>query len=118
MDKLKQYFKNYYVLNDISGILFWDNATNLPINSVHSRTEQMSILSDFTDRIFRDPQLLEQLSKVENLKLSDLDKKNLNLMNNIILRENSVDSILKAKLVKQKLKCEHLWREARKKNDE
>ena len=117
MDKLKQYFKNYYVLNDISGILFWDNATNLPINSVHSRTEQMSILSDFTDRIFRDPQLLEQLSKVENLKLSNLDKKNLNLMNDIILRENSVDSILKAKLVKQKLKCEHLWREARQKND-
>ena len=117
MDRLKQYFKNYYVLNDISGILFWDNATNLPIKSLNSRTEQMSILSDFTDKIFRDPELLKELHNAKNLKLSDLDKKNLNLMNDIILRENSVDTALKAKLINQKIKCEHLWRDARQKND-
>ena len=45
MNKLKKLFKNYYILNDISGILFWDNATNLPSDSISSRTEQMSILS-------------------------------------------------------------------------
>ena len=52
MNKLKEYFKSYYVLNDVSGLLFWDNATNLPKKSVESRSEQMSILSNFTDRIF------------------------------------------------------------------
>ena len=48
MNKLKEYFKSYYVLNDVSGLLFWDNATNLPKKSVESRSEQMSILSKFT----------------------------------------------------------------------
>ena len=38
-------------------------------------------------------------------------------MNDIIIRENAVDPILKTKLIEQKLKCEHLWREARQNND-
>jgi len=117
MNKLKQYFKDYYVLNDINGILFWDNATNLPSNSIGSRSEQMSILSKFSDKIFRNPNVLEELVSAQNLKLSDLDQKNLNLMNDIITRENAVDPILKTKLIEQKLKCEHLWREARQNND-
>ncbi len=53
MNKLREYFKNYYVLNDVSGVLFWDNATNLPKKSIDSRSEQMSILSKFIDTIFR-----------------------------------------------------------------
>ena len=117
MDKLKKFFKNYYILNDISGILFWDNATNLPENSISSRTDQMSILSEITDKIFRDPMVSEELNSFKISNLSEVDKKNFHLMNEIITRENSVDPNLKAKLVEQKIKCEHLWREARQKND-
>ena len=40
--------------------------------------------------------------------------KNLLLMENIVKKENAVDGQLKSQLVK-KLKCEHLWREAREK---
>ena len=54
MNKLKRYFKNYYVLNDISGILFWDNATNLPSKSIESRSDQMSILAEYIDQELRD----------------------------------------------------------------
>ena len=54
MDNLKKYFKNYYVLNDISGILFWDNATNLPAKSIESRSDQMSILAEYIDQELRD----------------------------------------------------------------
>ena len=52
MNSLKQAFKNYYLLNDISGILFWDNSTNLPSKSVEARSEQMSILSDYIGKNF------------------------------------------------------------------
>ena len=117
MDKLREYFKNYYVLNDVSGVLFWDNATNLPKKSIDSRSEQMSVLSKFTDKIFRSEDLKEEIEKAENTKLSNEDSKCLELMKNIILKENETDPDLKSLLIKKKLTCEHLWREARSKND-
>ena len=72
MDKLKEYFKDYYVLNDVSGVLFWDNATNLPKKSIDSRSEQMSILSKFTDTIFRGEEVQEEIEKAENTKLTEM----------------------------------------------
>ncbi len=117
MNKLKEYFKNYYVLNDVSGLLFWDNATNLPKKSIESRSEQMSILSNFTDRIFRSEDIQEEIQKVENTKLSEADSMSLKLMKSIIVKENAIDPDLKTLLIKKKLTCEHLWREARSKND-
>jgi carboxypeptidase Taq len=110
MDKLKRYFKNYYVLNDINGILFWDNATNLPPKSIESRSEQMSILAEYIDKELRDQNIIEEINLNKTKNLNDHDKKNLLLMENIVIKENAVD-------VEQKLKCEHLWREAREKND-
>ena len=117
MNKLKEYFKSYYVLNDVSGLLFWDNATNLPKKSVESRSEQMSILSNFTDRIFRSEDIQEEIHKAENTKLSEADSMSLKLMKSIIVKENAIDPDLKSLLIKKKLTCEHLWREARSKND-
>ena len=117
MNKLKEYFKSYYVLNDVSGLLFWDNATNLPKKSIESRSEQMSILSNFTDRIFRSEDIKEEIQKAENTKLSEADSMSLKLMKSIIVKENAIDPDLKSLLIKKKLTCEHLWREARSKND-
>ncbi len=117
MNKLKEYFKSYYVLNDVSGLLFWDNATNLPKKSIESRSEQMSILSNFTDRIFRSEDIQEEIQKAENTKLSETDSMSLKLMKSIIVKENAIDPDLKSLLIKKKLTCEHLWREARSKND-
>ncbi len=117
MNKLKEYFKSYYVLNDVSGLLFWDNATYLPKKSIDSRSEQMSILSNFTDRIFRSEDIQEEIQKAENTKLSEADNMSLKLMKSIIIKENAIDPDLKSLLIKKKLTCEHLWREARSKND-
>ncbi|MDB2371657.1 hypothetical protein N9W28_04220 [Alphaproteobacteria bacterium] len=117
MDKLKRYFKNYYVLNDINGILFWDNATNLPLKSIESRSEQMSILAEYIDKELRDQNIIEEINLNKTKNLNDHDKKNLLLMENIVIKENAVDVELKSQLIKKKLKCEHLWREAREKND-
>ena len=117
MDKLKRYFKNYYILNDISGILFWDNATNLPSKSIESRSDQMSILAEYIDKELRKKNIIEEINLNKTKNLSDHDMKNLLLMENIVLKENAVDGQLKSQLVKKKLKCEHLWREARKKDD-
>ena len=106
MNKLREYFKNYYVLNDVSGVLFWDNATNLPKKSIDSRSEQMSILSKFTDTIFRAEEVQEEIEKAENTKLTETDSKCLKLMKSIIIKENAIDPDLKSLLIKKKLICE------------
>ena len=92
MNKLKKSFKNYYVLNDISGILFWDNATNLPSESIASRSEQMSILSEYTDTIFRSSEIINEISSINPSDLDEINLKNFKLMKEIISRENAVDS--------------------------
>ena len=108
MDKLKRYFKNYYVLNDISGILFWDNATNLPSKSIESRSDQMSILAEYIDQELRDQNIIEEINLNKNRILNDHDMKNLLLMENIVKKENAVDGQLKSQLVKKKLKSKQL----------
>ena len=85
--------------------------------SIESRSEQMSILSNFTDRIFRSEDIQEEIQKAENTKLSEADSMSLKLMKSIIVKENAIDPDLKSLLIKKKLTCEHLWREARSKND-
>lgn len=75
MDNLKKYFKNYYVLNDISGILFWDNATNLPAKSIESRSDQMSILAEYIDQELRDLNIIKEINLNKNKDLNDYDKK-------------------------------------------
>ena len=110
MDNLIKYFKHYYVLNDISGILFCDNATNLPTKSIESRSDQMSILAEYIDQELRDQNIIKEINLNRNKDLNDHDKKNLLLMESLVLKENAVAGLLKSQLVKKKLKCEHLWR--------
>ena len=117
MDELKKIFQEYYTLNDIGGILFWDNATYLPQNSSQSRSEQLAVLSRLTDSTLRNDELDSLINNVRIADLSAHDKKNFNLMKEIINQENSVDPLLKEKLTRKKIECEQFWRLAKEKND-
>ena len=117
MDELKKIFQEYYTLNDIGGILFWDNATYLPQNSSQSRSEQLAVLSRLTDTTLRNDELDNLINNVRIADLSAHDKKNFNLMKEIINQENSVDPLLKEKLTRKKIECEQFWRLAKEKND-
>ena len=77
----------------------------------------MSILAEYIDKELRDQNIIEEINLNKTKNLNDHDKKNLLLMENIVIKENAVDVELKSQLIKKKLKCEHLWREAREKND-
>ncbi len=117
MDELKKIFQEYYTLNDIGGILFWDNATYLPQNSSDSRSEQLAVLSRLSDKTLRNSKILDIINSVQINELSDYDKKNFFLMKDVINQENSVDPLLKEKLTRKKIQCEQAWRLARERND-
>ena len=102
MDELKKIFQEYYTLNDIAGILFWDNATYLPQNSSQSRSEQLAVLSKLTDKTLRNNNLDSIIANIDINNLSKYDKKNFVLMREIISQENSVDPLLKEKLIRKK----------------
>ena len=76
MDELKKIFKEYYTLNDIGGILFWDNATYLPQGSSESRSEQLAVLSKLTDKTLRSDKIESIINSVVANDLSIFDKKN------------------------------------------
>ena len=61
----------------------------------------MSILSNFTDRIFRSEDIQEEIQKAENTKLSEADSMSLKLMKSIIVKENAIDPDLKSLLIKK-----------------
>ena len=117
MNELKNIFKEYYTLNDIGGILFWDNATYLPQGSSESRSEQLAVLSKLTDKTLRSDKIESIINSIVVNNLSDFDKKNFILMKNIIRQENSVDPLLKEKLTRKKIQCEQAWRLSKEKND-
>ena len=117
MDELKKIFKEYYTLNDIGGILFWDNATYLPQGSSESRSEQLAVLSKLTDKTLRSDKIESIINSVVANDLSIFDKKNFALMKNIISQENSVDPVLKEMLTRKKIQCEQAWRLSKEKND-
>ena len=72
--------------------MFWDNATNLPSESIASYSEQMSILSEYTDTIFRSSEIINEISSIDPSDLDEINLKNFKLMKEIISRENAVDS--------------------------
>ena len=117
MNELKNIFKEYYTLNDIGGILFWDNATYLSQGSSESRSEQLAVLSKLTDKTLRSDKIESIINSIVVNNLSDFDKKNFILMKNIIRQENSVDPLLKEKLTRKKIQCEQAWRLSKEKND-
>jgi hypothetical protein len=63
----------------------------------------MSILSKFTDTIFRGEEVQEEIEKAENTKLTETDSKCLKLMKSIIIKEKAIDPDLKSLLIKKKL---------------
>ena len=117
MDELKKIFQEYYTLNDIGGILFWDNATYLPKDSSQSRSEQLAVLSKLTDKTLRNDKLDSLINNVMIDDLTEHEKKNFILMKEIINQENSVDPSLKEKLTRKRIECEKFWRLAKEKND-
>ena len=77
---LKTLFEEHSLLNDIGGILNWDMATYMPVKSRKERTKQIKRLFDYKKSIFEKIRNLELFKKIENYKLSELDKLNLELM--------------------------------------
>ena len=115
--KLKNLFEEQSLLNDINGILSWDMATYMPPKSRNQRKKQIKVLYDYKKNIFNEIKKNEFFKRVEEQKLTNKDRINLELMKDKFEYFESVSFDKIQKKTSLSIECEGLWREAKKKSD-
>ena len=114
---LKNLFSRQSTLNDISGILSWDMATFMPVESRSQRVSQMKILNEYKQQIFKEIKKHEFFKKIDKQTLSLNDSINLDLMKKKYDYYETIPLELIQKKSLLSIECEGLWRKAREKSD-
>lgn len=104
---------------NISSILYWDIAVNMPIGSGESRINEMVSLTSLVHSLVKSPLLKELVSraKEEAKNLDEWQNANIREIERKILDANCIDEELQKRLVAATTKSELVWRKARKTND-
>ena len=105
--------KEYIYLTNIKSLLDWDTSVNLPKDSFSSRAQQLNLLDSLISRITRDSKLLELVNTVNNSDLNAWQKRNLELMKNMLNEHMLYDDKLIKSISQASLKCEMKWRVAK-----
>ena len=116
-DKLEQYFENYFILGNIKSLLEWDSRVNLPPNGGLSREKQIKYINGELKKFLESKELDDLLKNIDDSKLNKQQRKNLKLIREIKEEDGLYSKEFLDKLTAATLKCESLWREAKKKND-
>ena len=112
--KLKRKFKEYGLLNDISGILSWDMATMMPLLSRKHRIAQINIINENKKKIFDEFKRSELFRKIDKNKLNTEEEKNFSLMKKKFDYFDAIPIELINKKSLLSIECEGFWRNARK----
>jgi len=114
---LNKYY-DIYKIESIRGVLFWDLNTYMPPAGAEYRGEQISYLQSLVRETLFSKEFKEALKKCNNLDLNDEAKKrNIELLNRKLLKEEAVPSDLHSELIKQQTITFGVWKEARRKAD-
>ena len=126
---LGEYLKDTQLLGSIQSTLYWDQNTSMPIAGSSWRGEQLSYLAkelhsrqsckEFESLIEEAKSELQYLKEKDNSQSQlTLDRfRNIELLEQDLKRQKSLDPKLVAQLAKAKSEGYMLWREARKYND-
>jgi carboxypeptidase Taq len=116
--ELERRFARIAALNDVAGILGWDQQTMMPDGSAEGRGEQMAALSVVTHDLLTDHAIGELIAEAEADKtLSTAQRANLGLMKRDHLHATAVPPDLVELLAKATARCEMAWRTARATSD-
>ena len=126
---LGDYLKDTQLLGSIQSTLYWDQNTSMPISGSSWRGEQLSLLArqlhsrqsckEFESLIEDAKYELQSLKEKDNLEpKSIIDRfKNIELLEQDLKRQKSLDPKLVTQLATAKSEGYMLWQEARKNND-
>ena len=112
--KLKKIFREASIASDIEGILHWDMATMMPVNSRLQRADQLAFISKLKHSLLSSQQIEDLIEETDEEKLSIKDKANFYEMKREHLFTSSLPKDLVEALSKASAICEGVWQQARK----
>ena len=116
---LAEHMQKITQLSNISNIIGWDYATNMPPKAADSRGGEMATIAAVIHETFVSERTADLIgeAKLEMNSLDDWQKANLNLIENDYLKEKVIDKDLQIRSTIASNKCEFAWRQARAQND-
>ncbi len=113
MDKVSE----IALLGEIQSILFWDMRTKMPSKGTKQRGDQLAYLSGEVHKKVVDPQIGKLLKDIQNHvefhSLTDLQKRNIYLIQRNYDRETKVPNELVQEITKHRTKSYQIWTKAR-----
>lgn len=116
---LEQEIEEISKINNVINILTWDTAVNMPIGSVESRSDEISLLGSIARSKLQSSKIADLINAAENEKnnLDSWQATNLKEIKKQVKVIGSIDNKLYARYITASTKCELIWRKARAEND-
>ena len=115
--KLQEIFSKYYLLNKTNAILAWDRQVMMPKNGFALRKEQQMLLDQISNDLICKPQVKELLDNCDISRLSNLERRDLDLMKKMFIHKTAIPKNLRQEFISLGLETEEIWAEARANND-
>lgn len=112
--------RELFIMRSAVAILAWDTEVNMPKNSIGLRGQQLSLLSGINHKKSIDPKigdLLDKINKDEVQNLTEEEKRNVYLSKKGYDQLTKLPEELVRKIVIQRTKTNHLWKEAKEKKN-
>jgi len=116
---LEQEIEEISKINNVINILTWDTAVNMPIGSVETRSDEISLLGSIARSKLQSSKIADLINAAEHEKnnLDSWQATNLKEIKKQVRVIGSIDNKLYARYITASTKCELIWRKARAEND-
>lgn len=111
---LEEIFAQYYYLKRIDSVLQWDTAVVMPAGSTEGRARQLAALQRSMQVVLADEKVPQLLESAAAAQLSPWQQANLREMCALYQRSTALPEDLRGALSQACVRCEAVWREARK----
>jgi carboxypeptidase Taq len=113
--------KDAVVLSTAIGIIHWDMEIYMPPKAVEQRSQQLALLSRIHHKLGTDPEIGKLLKTILTsphiLKLGQVEKRNLYLINKNYQEQTALPEKLVGDLAMQEVKTVNIWKKAKAKKD-
>jgi carboxypeptidase Taq len=113
--------KDITVLSTTQSIIHWDMETMMPPNAVEQRSLQLELLSRIGHQMSTNPKIGKLLQQIQTAlqysELSEVERRNVYLINKGYLEQTSLPERLVAEMAKQETVTVNAWKRAKAKKD-